>query len=183
MNSRSQPIVRNKYSQGFTLVEMLVALAVVAIIAVAGISAYIFYINTVKDQRVLSDGQEMHRAIETDTVAAKAGLPTGGLTENLNSDSTCEQLITQVKVKLESQNKTNPFTNTFLVQDEVPLDSEILPRGSIYLSCAVPSAKINSPEFYLQTCICTESDCTLQLVSSTPTQLNKDSCYIFNPYE
>jgi prepilin-type N-terminal cleavage/methylation domain-containing protein len=179
MNSRSKLSVRNEYSQGYTLVEMLVALAVVAIIVVAGISAYIYYINTVKDQRVLSDGIEMHRAIEIDTVAAKAGLATGGLTENLNGDSTCEQLIAQVKSNLESQNKRNPFTNTVLVQDEIPLDSTILPRGSIYLSCAVPSAKINSPDFYLQTCICTESDCNLELLPSTPTLLSKERCYIF----
>jgi prepilin-type N-terminal cleavage/methylation domain-containing protein len=167
--------------RGFSLIELLVVVAIIAILASAGFAAYTHYINLAKDQAVLSDGQEIHRAIETDTIAAQIGVSTGGLAANLTAEDTCQTLVDKSVEKLAQQLKTNPFNGLFLIQTTVPTPAPgafaELERGTVYISCAFPDAKLKDDNFYLQTCACTESSCPLTEVPVTAQQLDKSICY------
>lgn len=167
--------------KGFSLIELLVVVAIISVLALAGLTAYTQYINGVKDKAVLSDGQEIHRAIETDTVAAQIGSRTGGLAENLSAEDTCQTLVDKSVEKLAQQFKKNPFNGLFLIQTTVPTPTPGTPaeltRGTVYISCADPNAKISDGNFYLQTCACTESNCPLTEVPVTAQRLDKNICY------
>lgn len=165
----------NKPMHGFSLIELLVVVAILGVLAVVGLSIYTSNINAAKDQRVVLEGQEIHKAIETDLTAAKMGVSTGGLAANITASDTCALLLDRVVDNLIQQNKKNPFNNSFLVQTASPTTE--IPRGSVYLSCAIPSAKISEPDFYLQTCICTESNCPLTPPPAPPQKLDKNICY------
>ena len=160
---------------GFSLIELLVVVAIIGVLSVAGLSFYISYINTAKDQRVFVEGSEIQKAIETDILAARMGVTSGGLANNLKVDDTCQALLEKVVESLLEQGKKNPFNDAFLVQTSSP--NAELQRGSIFLSCAIPSAKISEEDFYLQTCICTESNCLVEPAPPVKTKLDKTICY------
>ena len=166
---------------GFSLTELLVVVAIMGTLAAAGLFLYTQYINGVKDQAVLSDAQEIHRALETDAIAAQAGIPSGGLAVNLTADDTCQVFVDKAVEKLAQQIKKNPFSGLFLIQTHVapPAPGALaeLPRGAVYLSCSVPDAKVKDDNFYIQTCACTEGNCPLTEVPSTDHRLDKSICY------
>ena len=161
---------------GFSIIELLVAIAIVSILLSSAIYSYLLYVNNAKDQMVYSDGIEIHKFLDTDKLAITLG-GSGALSQGLTSDSTCRDLIDQAVVNLVIQNKLNPFDQSFMVVTDIA-DSANLRRGSVYIACSQPDAKINSPTFHLQTCICTESDCELTPINpgdSSP--LSPDICY------
>lgn len=173
--------MKARKQSGFSLTELLVVVTIVSILAAISIISYTYYINGVKDKAVLSDGRAIHRAIETDITAAYVGIRAGGLAENLTSNDTCQSLLDKIIEKLAQQNKKNPFTGFFLIQTNVATPSSgasaELSRGVVYLSCAIPNAKIHDANFYLQTCICTEGSCPLTEIPPSELTLDKDICY------
>jgi prepilin-type N-terminal cleavage/methylation domain-containing protein len=163
--------------KGFSLVELLVVVAILAALVTVAVVQYMKFIDLAKDKSVESDGHEIHKAIQTDKLAIQVGHKSGALTEGLTASSTCQELLDQTVATLVKQNKKNPFDQSFLVVRAIP-DGANLRRGNIYLSCAKPEATITSTEFYLQTCICTESDCELTpIIPGDTSPLNEDICY------
>lgn len=152
-------------TRGYSLVELLVVVAVIATLAIAGLVAYGQYIDSTKDQSVLTDGQQIQKIIEMDVLRATQHSP----------NDTCTDLLDDVVGKLIAQNKTNPFTGTFLVQSTA--NNRILPRGGIYLACAFPNVKVGDPSFYIQTCVCTGSDCPLAPLPGVSQLLSTQVCY------
>lgn len=133
--------------------------------ALAGLAAYSAYVDSTKDQAVLSDGHQVQKMIDLSLLHAMQHSP----------DDTCADVLDAVVVNLISQNKTNPFTGAFLVQSATA--SGALKRGSIYLACLVPSAKVGDTGFYLQNCVCTGEDCPLQPLPGLAQTLSTQVCY------
>lgn len=174
-------MIRRDCRKGFSLVELLVVVAITGVLALAGFAAYTHYINQAKDEAVLADGQEIHRAIERDHFVVRSGIGSGGFISGLSVENTCLELLDKLGESLSVTANTNPFNGFALVQNAVPApalgSSAELERGAIYISCLHPNARISDTNFYLQTCICTESTCPLTELPSSDQLLNRDICY------
>lgn len=171
--------VKRGLKTGFSLIELLVVVAIIGILAAVGIAAYQVYISTTRDAVTINSQDFVQRAIDIDVTALQNSVNVrSDFAQNFPADAFCSQYLNRVVDEINTnEEKTNDFTNTALLCDGNGLmndqitnpsntnfgnsDNVSIPRGNIMVACQDPNARVNSTGFGFYTCSCSGRDfCT-----------------------
>lgn len=160
--------MHKKFQYGFSLIELLVVVAIVALLAAAGILAYSKYLDGARVDTVNNSVKSIGLALDNDLVAISNNLNgKSDLLKNLNP-ATPDQPTCQEAAKAVVSNLLVTSQNTFdtskpsayygnEVRNQLP-DSKF--KGAILISCTDPSALIkDTSSFRLYECGCTNDSC------------------------
>ena len=171
--------------RGFSLLELLVVVAIIGILASVGTIAYQSYIDAAQEEITLDNAQKVDRAFTVDVLTIDNELD--GRTELATDqdriimrDSKCIEYIDAAVKSLNSNNvnaynKTIPYavsmhreaawanneeaTGTNGEERLAPLDVAKLKQGQLGLQCANACSPISdSDKFYIHRCSCLGSD-------------------------
>ena len=86
--------LENQMKNGFSLLELLIVVAIIGVLAAAGVVGYQTYTDTAKENTARGDAASIAKIIATDThaITSKLGAQSR-FTENLTEDSTCLELV------------------------------------------------------------------------------------------
>lgn len=162
---------------GFSLIELLVVVAIIGILAAVGLTGYQVYINTSKDATARSDFQQLQRVIDTDMMAITNGISArSDMASSMNNAPVCEAWRDEIISTINSS-KQSPYGGSLMVDGNNcgTLDNQSTclsgggrewRRGQFLLSCANECARTNEDAFRLMACVCIDTD-TCQTVSSS----------------
>ena len=156
---------------GFSLIELLVVVAIIGILASVGLVAYQTYIDTSRDEVAISDFRSLNDMIDVDKMAIENSLSSvSSKSENILNTSRCETWRDKVISELNAE-KESSFGNTFAVdgnncgaadnQSGCGTDgTRTYKRGQIMLYCADECATIQQSSFKIRGCLCVgEEEC------------------------
>lgn len=160
---------------GFSLIELLVVVAIIGILATVGLVGYQLYIDSSRDEVSIDVGNFIDRTINTDVVSIENNLSARSeLTKDIKKTNKCWEMVSDLVTYVNSENdtdgKNNPFDKTKgSLCDGVHAASGAaditLPRGGTIVYCDgldTVAHKIKlSNNINIRRCTCTESDCTL----------------------
>jgi type IV pilus assembly protein PilA len=155
---------------GFSLIELLVVVAIIGVLAGAGILAYSKYLESAKAGTVVNNLSTINRAIQADA-ASLAGTGSAGTTDlirGMTPSNTCHDIaVTMVRTINSDRSIVNPYypkeTNkaaaygNALVLTMVSKDVKIV-DGAIVVSCFAPTAKVGDADYRLYACTWTRDD-------------------------
>lgn len=171
---------------GFTLVELLVVVAIFGILSSFGIIAYQIYITSAKDEVGISNANDMSRMLQIDHTAITTGITArSDLAEGLTTTNLCREQADKIVYEINTvQGKTNQHNadcgvafngnrawssvnhldsvNNVDYFDGCPVtvsnDTIFVPRGRTMVACVNNTATIGSASFKIYTCHCSEDD-------------------------
>lgn len=175
-----------KSKMGFSLIELLVVVAIIGILAAVGVVGYNGYIEATKDEAALSNGDSVARAFNQDYIALRNSL--GGPSQIATNVSDETQCLSYLKTATEQLNamwkNAHSSSNAYAVNLHKDIDNptvavSVLQPGQLGLQCANPSVSVKSSDFFVHRCTCIGAEaCTLHNFTSTDTTNQEHIDYV-----
>lgn len=158
--------------RGFSLVELLVVVAIIGALAGAGIIGYQAYLDGVDTDVANTNGEQLNRAMSVDLVAINASLAArSDLFEGsgLDGTNTCFDYAEQMAIAAQNTfgdsayQSSTPKDELIAVHGTQLTDNPDNPnhrpfRNQIVVYCTIPSALPNDDNFVIRTCVCDDPD-------------------------
>lgn len=150
---------------GFSLIELLVVVAIIGILASVGLVAYQTYIDTSRDEVSLSDFRSLNEMLDIDKIAVDNAMSgSSEKSKNVVKTTRCEQWRDQVISTLNAE-KESSFGGTLAVdgnncgsddnQSTCETDgTKSYKRGQIMLYCGNECSTVGQGSFLLKACVC-----------------------------
>lgn len=162
---------------GFSLIELLVVVAIIGVLAGVGGFAYLAYVDGVKSDRLISETQQLARAVDQDITAIASGMQGDTMGFSASRSTTCFDYVNSLVGQLNSE-RQNIFNaeasyavNGHCLVNRAESESSI-PRvamGQVSVSCADPDQALNQrvaesagDAFNVSICACQNDGCTYE---------------------
>ena len=150
---------------GFSLIELLVVVAIIGALAGAGIVGYQAYIAGVKTDVAVTNGEQLNRAMATDIFAINNNVNSRSdlfANTTLTTNSTCElyarEMVTQAQRTFANQGVTAVDIAVYGPDVQTLYSNQKPVRDQIIISCNNGLALPQADDFVIRTCVCDSPD-------------------------
>ncbi|MCE2516867.1 MAG: type II secretion system protein [Alphaproteobacteria bacterium] len=165
---------------GFSLIELLVVVAIIGILASVGLVSYQAYIDTSRDEVSLSDFRSVYKMLDMDKIAIDNAMSgTSQKSANVGKSTTCEAWRDHIITTMNAE-KESAFNGTIAVdgnncgsddnQSTCNADgTKSYKRGQFMIYCANECSTVEQSTFKIKACVCRGQDKCTTVVGTAAT--------------